>query len=293
MGLRKCVVCQKWTDVACKICSMAFCHEECFEEVAQEHKENCGTGKELELGDRVGRRKWPEPELPPFGSKVKITAFQQTDVVYVRSAELKDQVAYTTVLSEVMMQGKAAARLDNLPRCGQMVLYKFETDIIRALVLCVDDLLNIYVVCIDFGNVEITRMEDLYECSAYLAGLPCYPIAVKLRGVPAGFMSPNVREMMYELGDTMVYKLHYSQQEYDHKKNIQQVVLSEVHRNGSLNRLLRTIICPTVPSVSELGYQEGVSKASHYSAIKLFKFSKLYYFDLVSSPFVLANWQEH
>ncbi|KAH8251674.1 hypothetical protein KR038_004348, partial [Drosophila bunnanda] len=257
IGLRECVTCHNWTDVCCKVCSMPFCNEECFDNVSKAHQESCGTGKELDLGDSVGsRRKFPKPQMPPSGSKVKITAFQQTNVCYVRSAALHDEVAYTRVLTEVMMEGKASARLDTLPKSGQMVLVKFETEIIRAMVINVDNLKDIYVVCIDFGNLEVLKLEDLYQCSPYLAGLPCYTIAVQLRGVPKCFMSPNIREAMYELSGVMVYKLKYSKKEYDSVKNIQVAVLNDVYKNGSLNRLLKTITSPTVPPLSDPGFKE-------------------------------------
>ncbi|KAH8292056.1 hypothetical protein KR054_004164, partial [Drosophila jambulina] len=255
MGLRKCVSCHNWTDVSCKDCNMPFCHEACFEDVSKEHEEICGTGKELEIADRV-RRTFPKPVMPPSGSKVIITAFKQTNVCYVRSIQHQDAVAYTNVLTEVMMEGKAAAKLQNLPKFGQMVLVKFETEITRAMVLFVENQKDIYVVCIDFGNVEVVNLEDLYQCSPYLAGLPCYPIAVQLRGVPKSFMSPNIRDAMYELSGVMVYKLKYSKQEYDSKKNMQVAVLTEVYKNGSLNRLLKTIMSPTMPRLSEPGFKE-------------------------------------
>ncbi|KAH8243461.1 hypothetical protein KR032_007517, partial [Drosophila birchii] len=257
MGLRKCVTCGNWTDVSCKVCSLPFCHDECFNEVSKEHEKSCGTSKKLELGDNAGiGRKFPKPEMPPSGSKVKITAFQQTNVCYVRSTAYQDEVAYTKVLNEVIMQGKAAVRLENLPKSGQIVLVKFETEITRAMVLYVKNLKDIYVVCIDFGNVEVVQLRDLHQCSSYLASLPCYPIAVQLRGVPKGFMSPNIREAIYELTGVMVYKLKYSKQEYDSAKNLQVAVLTEVYKNGSLNRLLKTIMSPTVPPLSEPGYKE-------------------------------------
>ncbi|KAH8341819.1 hypothetical protein KR059_000284 [Drosophila kikkawai] len=256
MGLRKCVTCENWTDVSCKVCSTPFCHEECFDYVRKEHKESCGTGKELQLGETVGnRRKFPEPKMPPSGSKVKITAFQQTNVCYVRSTARQDDVAYFGVLTEVLIKGKAAVRLENLPKSGQMVLFKFETEIIRAMVLHVDNLKGIYVVCIDFGNIEVVKLEDLYQCSPYLADLPCYPIAVQLRGVPKGFMSPNASATLYQLSGMIEYKLKYSKQEYDSAKNMQIAVLIEVYKNGNLNRLLKTVISPTVPPLSDPGYK--------------------------------------
>ncbi|EDV54094.1 protein vreteno [Drosophila erecta] len=254
-GVSKCVVCQNWTDTFCKLCKMPFCDASCFADVAEQHKQACGKGEILKLDEKVGR-KFPKPGLPPSGSKVRITAFEQTNVVYVRSADIQVDVAYYTVLMEVMMLGKTASKLQNGPDSGQIVLYKFEGHMSRALVLNVDDPKDIYVVCIDFGSVEVTQLEDLYECSSYLAGLPCYPVAVKLRGVPRRFVGPNIREVMYELDQSLVFDIKYSKREYDFSKCLQIVVMTEIDLNRSLNRLFKTVITPVEPSVSDLGYKE-------------------------------------
>lgn len=238
---------------------MPFCNASCFADVAEQHKQACGKGEILNLDEKVGR-KYPKPGLPPSGSKVRITAFEQTNVVYVRSADIQIDIAYYTVLTEVMMLGKDASKLQSTPVCGQIVLYKFEGHMSRAMVLNVDNIKEIYVVFIDFGSVEVTQLERLYECSSYLAGLTCYPVAVKLRGVPRRFVGPNIREVMYELDQSLVFNIKYSSREYDTSKGMQVVVMTEIDINRSLNRLLKTILTPVEPSVSDLGYKEDVSQ---------------------------------
>ncbi|XP_033164247.1 protein vreteno [Drosophila mauritiana] len=254
-GVSKCVVCQNWTDTFCKLCKMPICDASCFADVAEQHKQACAKGEILNLDEKVGR-KYPKPGLPPSGSKVRITAFEQTNVVYVRSADIQIDIAYYSVLTEVMMLGKDASKLKSTPVCGQIVLYKFEGHMSRAMVLNVDDTKDIYVVCIDFGSVEVTQLESLYECSSYLAGLTCYPVAVKLRGVPRRFVGPNIREVMYELDQSLVFNIKYSSREYDNSKGMQVVVMTEIDINRSLNRLFKTILTPVEPSVSDLGYKE-------------------------------------
>ncbi|XP_017052803.1 protein vreteno [Drosophila ficusphila] len=251
----KCVVCQNWTDNFCKFCKMPFCNASCLEYVADMHTESCGKEKPLELGEKVCRM-FPKPGLPPSGSKVRITAFEQTNVVFVRSADIHMDIAYYSVLTEVSTQGKTAPKLLNTPVCGQIVLYKFENVIFRAMVLNVDDPKDIYVVCIDYGSVEVVQLKNLYECSSVLASLPCYPIAVQLRGVPRRFLGPNIREMMYELDQALVFDMKYSLREYDYSKGLQIVVLTETEINSSLNRLFKTIMTPVEPSLSEPGYKE-------------------------------------
>ncbi|KAH8357179.1 hypothetical protein KR084_007415, partial [Drosophila pseudotakahashii] len=254
-GVSKCVVCQNWTDNFCKVCKMPFCNASCFADVADQHQETCGKEELLELDKKVGR-KFPKPGLPPSGSKVRITAFEQTNVVYVRSADIYVDIAYYTVLTEVMMLGKRALKLQTKPVVGQIVLYDFESKISRAMVLNVDDPKDIYVVCIDFGSVEVTQLKYLYDCSAYLASLPCYPVAVQLRGIPRRFVGPNIREIMYELDQSLVFDIKYSKREYDYSKGLQIVVMTEIDINSSLNRLFKTIMTPVEPSLSELGYKE-------------------------------------
>ncbi|XP_036673121.3 protein vreteno [Drosophila suzukii] len=254
-GVSKCVVCQNWTDTFCKLCKMPFCNASCFADVADQHKETCGKGEFLTLDEKVGR-KFPKPGLPPTGSKVRITAFEQTNVVYVRSADIHVDIAYYAVLSEVMMLGKTAAKLQTKPVSGQIVLCEFESRMFRAMVLNVDDPKDIYVVCIDFGSIEVTQLEYLYECIAYLARLPCYPVAVQLRGVPRRFLGPKIREIMYELDHSLVFDIKYSKREYDYSQGLQIVVMTEIETSGNLNRVFKTIMTPVEPSLSELGYKE-------------------------------------
>lgn len=261
---------------------MPFCNASCFADVAEQHKQACGKGEILNLDEKVGR-KYPKPGLPPSGSKVRITAFEQTNVVYVRSADIQIDIAYYTVLTEVMMLGKDASKLQSTPVCGQIVLYKFEGHMSRAMVLNVDNIKEIYVVFIDFGSVEVTQLERLYECSSYLAGLTCYPVAVKLRGVPRRFVGPNIREVMYELDQSLVFNIKYSSREYDTSKGMQVVVMTEIDINRSLNRLFKTILTPVEPSVSDLGYKEDVSQnlkkhQVHSCHLHLFGFSVFHTF---------------
>ncbi|XP_017082791.1 protein vreteno [Drosophila eugracilis] len=254
-GVTKCVACQNWTDTSCKLCKMPFCNASCLADVADQHKDSCGTGKLLKLDAKVGR-KFPKTGLPPSGSKVKITAFEQTNVVYVRSADIHVDIAYYAILTEVMMLGKTAHKLQTKPVCGQIVLYKFETNISRAMVLNVNDDKDIYVVCIDFGSVEVTEMKNLYDCSPYLASLPCYPVAVQLRGVPGRFVGPSIREIIYEMDQTLVFVIKYSTREYDFSKGLQIVVMTENDSHSNLNHFLKAIMTPVEPSISELGYKE-------------------------------------
>lgn len=198
-------------------------------------------------------------KLPPSGSSVKITAFEQTNVLYVRSAEVADEVAYYKVLSEIMTRGKNSPTLTKLPQLGQLVLLQLSTQIVRAMVLNVDNPQAIYVVCVDYGSVEITKLNELHECSQYLASLPRYALPVLLRGVPRRYMCPNVREMMYQLDHNYTFVMKYSQREYDFDRGMQRVLLVESELNRSLNRLLKTILTPVEPTMSDGGLKENVS----------------------------------
>lgn len=237
---------------------MPFCNPVCFDAVAAVHKESCDKGKPP-LVDDTTMQQFTKVKLPPSGSSVKITAFEQTNVLYVRSAEVADEVAYYKVLSEVMTRGKNTPRLIKLPQLGQFVLLQLSTQIVRAMVLNVDNPQAIYVVCVDYGSVEITKLEELLECSQYLANLPRYALPVLLRGVARRYMSPNVREMMYQLDHNYTFVMKYSQREYDFDRGMQRVLLVESELNRSLNRLLKTILTPVEPTMSDASLKENVS----------------------------------
>ncbi|KAH8381838.1 hypothetical protein KR009_000629, partial [Drosophila setifemur] len=266
VGMVKCLACDNFTDNICKLCKMPFCNALCFKVIAVLHLEFCGSGKILEPKMKV-ERKYPRTGLPPSCGLVKITAFEQTNVVYVRSAELRADVAYIGVLREVSVLGKKAIKLQKMPECGQKVLHKSNTEMARAMVLNVDDPKDIYVVAIDYGSVEITSLENLYECSEYLAHLPCYPVAVQLRGVPRRFMSPIIRELIYEIGDSLIFKIKYSKRDFDSRKDMQIVVLNDEEKNRNLNRLFKTLMTPIEPSIHQRGFTEDVSSSIFYDFI--------------------------
>ncbi|XP_023165277.2 protein vreteno [Drosophila hydei] len=259
---KKCFSCKCYTDNSCKFCQMPFCNTICFDALAAVHKESCNKGSPPVIDDTI-ISKFTKLKLPPSGSNVKISAFEQSNVLYVRSAEIVAEIAYYKVLSDVMFRGKVAPKLMRLPHCGQIVIHKSSIQTVRAMVLNVDNPQAIYVVCVDYGNIEVTALDTLYECSDYLAGLPRYVVPVLLRGVPRRFMSPNLRSMLYELDHTYTFVLKYSEREFDPDKGMQRVILIESELNRSLNRLIKTIVTPVEPSISEIGCKEDFLQHVH------------------------------
>lgn len=255
---KRCSSCCCFTDNCCRFCSMPFCNPVCFDALSAVHKETCDKGKPPVV-DVTTMQQYTKLKLPPSGSNVKITSFEQTNVLYVRSADVAAEVAYYKVLSEVMMQGKSSPRLTQRPKLGQLVILRLCTQIVRAMILNVDNPEAIFAVCVDYGSVEITKLKELHECSDYLAALPRYAMPVLLRGVPKRYMCPNLREMMYQFDHNYTFVMKYSQREYDSNKSMQRVLLVETELNRSLNRLLKTILTPVEPTMSEAGLKEDVS----------------------------------
>ncbi|KAH8315990.1 hypothetical protein KR074_003940, partial [Drosophila pseudoananassae] len=255
--VKTCIACHRFTKTACKICAMPFCNAECLKAVKDKHEVVCAAKTPFPVEETVPRAAFPNPGLPPPKQTVRITAFQQTNVVYVIPTDLLVEIAYFSVLHEVTSKSKNAAKLQKVPACGQIVIYKSESQTVRAVVLNVEDPKEIFVLCMDYGNVDIAELENLYECSDYLAGLAVYPVAVQLRGVPRRFMNPNVRELLYELCISTTYKIKYSAKEFDSNKGLQPVHLieSEFHRN--LNRYIKKMITPVEPSMSAKGIKEN------------------------------------
>lgn len=267
---------------------MPFCNPVCFDAIAAVHKESCDKGK-TPLVDDTTMQQFSKVKLPSSGSSVKITAFEQTNVLYVRSAEVADELAYYKVLSEIMTRGKNSPRLTKLPQLGQLVVLELSTQIVRAMVLNVDNPQAIYVVCVDYGSVEITKLDELHECNQYLASLPRYALPVLLRGVPRRYMSPNVREMMYQLDHNHTFVMKYSQREYDFDRAMQRVLLVESELNRSLNRLLKTILTPVEPTMSDPGLKENVNG---FDQIPFPHLQLLIASFAVSAARAGAHWQE-
>ncbi|XP_030370179.1 protein vreteno isoform X2 [Scaptodrosophila lebanonensis] len=261
-GAMKCCDCELHTDNSCKYCGIPYCNAICFNAICDEHEKLCKNFAKLPELERVKNNmrckipKLQQLELPPSGSSVQITAFEQTNVVYIRSVDMHSSVAYIKILSTVMRKGKCAPKLKHLPQTGQIVIYKFDREIVRAMVLNVDDPQAIYLVCVDFGNIEITTLDSLYECSTDLAELPRYAIPVLLRGIPRRYMRPEVRNVLYQIHDTFSFVLKYNEREFDSNGGMQRVLLFEREMNLSLNRLMKTLLTPVEPSFDIPGLTE-------------------------------------
>ncbi|KAH8313696.1 hypothetical protein KR067_010202, partial [Drosophila pandora] len=254
-NIKTCIACHRFTKTVCKICAMPYCNAECLKAVKEQHNEFCDTKSSPPSGEKA-LPVYPNTGLPPSKETVRITAFEQTNVVYVISTERSVNIAHFSILQEVMSKGINAAKLEKVPACGQIVIYKTETQTVRAMVLNAEHPNEIFVVCIDFGNIEMVELGNLYECCDYLAGLKVYPVAVQLRGVSRRFMNPNVRDLLYELSMDMIFKIKYSKREFNSNKGLQivQLIENEFHRN--LNRFIKTMLTPVEPSVSDKGNNE-------------------------------------
>ncbi|SPP83003.1 protein vreteno isoform X1 [Drosophila guanche] len=255
-GYKRCVACKDYTSTVCKSCDMPFCDALCWSIVSEQHDRKCGTGQSVAIDDQNLKKLLPKAGLPPRRSKVKITAFEQSNVVYVRPADILSEMAYYRVLTEVWMHGKKAPKLDQLPVCGQIVIYKFEAEIVRALVLNVDNPKDICVVCIDFGSVEYTAPGNLYQCGSTVADLPRYATPVKLRGVPRRALTPHLREAMYAVQGSLVFELRYHKREYDYENHMQTAVLIDLEMNRGLNSFFKKIMTPVDPGLHGRGFNE-------------------------------------
>ncbi|SPP88749.1 protein vreteno-like [Drosophila guanche] len=258
-GYKKCAVCNGYTSTVCKICEMPFCDAFCWSIVSMQHDKKCGTGQEVDINDESFEKLVPKCGLPPKRTLVKITAFEQSNVVYVRPADTLSDVAYNHVLAEVWKHGQTVAKLDQLPVCGQIVIYKFGEHVVRAMVLNVDNPRDICVVSIDYGSVEYTDPGNLYQCSSYVSDLPRYATPVKLRGVPRRAVTPNLREVMYGMqGCSMTFQLRYHTREYDNDNHMQRAVLIFLENNRTINSLLKHVITPIEPDLSDPGLTEDI-----------------------------------
>ncbi|XP_002134376.2 protein vreteno-like [Drosophila pseudoobscura] len=257
-GYEKCVACNGYTSTVCKICDMPFCDAYCWSIVSQQHDSKCGSGQKVDINDENFKQLIPKSGLPSKNSMVTITAFEQSHIVYVRPADFLSELAYYRVLAEIRKHGKDVPKLAQLPVCGQMVLYKFEGQVVRAMVLNVDNPKDICVVSVDFGSVEYTDPGNLYQCSSYLSELPRYAVPVKLRGVPRRAITPTLRDVMYAMqGSSTTFKLRYHRHEYDHKNKMQIAVLWCMEENRNINSLLKKVITPVEPALNEPGINEN------------------------------------
>lgn len=154
----------------------------------------------------------PRHPAPRNHSPIIITFAVDHRRVYVRSAEPHAIEDYNQTMMAVNEAAESATPLVEPPVRSSFVLAHYDNVFYRALVLAVDDDVDqIDVAYIDFGNKERKQLADLRHMPADLMLLTRHPIEVQLAAVPERMHTDAVAQRLHCLIDAAtVLQLHCS-----------------------------------------------------------------------------------
>ncbi|CAH2064600.1 unnamed protein product, partial [Iphiclides podalirius] len=135
-------------------------------------------------GGAVGMATVPRPDLKG-GSRVLLVEAADPKAALVRGADSASVRRYDEALHGVALYGQGATPLNAPPQKGQLVISKFSDGVhYRALCKRTSVKQNKYLLeYIEFGNVEIAKLEDIYPCPPEfdLDAMPAEASVVNLR----------------------------------------------------------------------------------------------------------------
>ncbi|KAI8124289.1 Protein vreteno [Lucilia cuprina] len=201
-----------------------------------------------------------QQNMPRSGNIVTITAISKTNVVFIRSKTYDDNLSYFNTIDSLQAIGQLLQPLKSLPKCGQMVIAKFENQYNRALVLQAANFEKILIIFVDYGNVEQMKLEDLYEAPEEFVSKPRHAIPVLLKDVPDLHMTQEIRKFMYTYLHNINVEIRYKPEDFLETNQIYSVELIDENTQQNLNKMIVKLSKPTEPQntneICNRGYLE-------------------------------------
>lgn len=197
--------------------------------------------------------------MPRSGNIVSITAITKTNVVFVRSKTYDANISYFNTINAVQAIGKNLKHLSSVPKCGTVVIAKFENQYNRALVLSVRNSNCIVVNFMDYGNLDQLKMDDLYEAPIEFVNKPRHAIPVVLKDVPDIYMTQEIRTFMYAYLNNIGVEIRYKPEDFIADNRIYAVELIDENTQQNLNKMIVKLATPQEPQISDEMCMRGVS----------------------------------
>ena len=198
--------------------------------------------------------------MPRSGNIVGITAITKTNVVFVRSKTYDANISYFNTINTLQAIGKNLKHLTSEPKCGNVVIAKFENQYNRALVLTVRNSNCIVVNFMDYGNLDQLKMDDLYEAPKEFVNKPRHAIPVVLKDVPDIYMTQEIRTFMYAYLNNIGVEIRYKPDDFIADNRIYAVELIDENTQQNLNKMIVKLATPQEPQISDEMCMRGVSK---------------------------------
>lgn len=221
-----CEHCGKNCDLVCPRCMTPFCSLECQKAEWTRHRYICGkppsmwpawakqVAKQRNSQDQTPTIESPQctnsnqpdstkkaalkAQLPPSGNNVILTAISKTNVVFVRSTLYDDNLKFFNTVSRIQKLAKHQNPIQHTPERGDIVLTRFrEEQYNRAMILNPDNLDQIKLIYVDYGNIDSKSLDELYNAPDEFWTLPRMAVPIILKNVPEFFMTDEVKRYMY------------------------------------------------------------------------------------------------
>ncbi|XP_055853411.1 protein vreteno-like isoform X2 [Episyrphus balteatus] len=261
-----CEHCGNNCDLVCPRCMAPFCSVECQKAEWTRHRYICGkpasmwpawakqVAKQRNLTEQMTDLTIESPPsnppshqdsskkaalkalLPPSGNNVILTAISKTNVVFVRSTAYDDNLKFFNTVSTIQKMANQQSRIQHTPERGDIVLTKFkENQYNRAMILNPDNLDQIKLIYVDYGNIDSKSLDELYNAPEEYWNLPRMAVPIILKNVPEFFMTDEVKKYMYSyLNKDM--KIVYDNDDLQNGVNLTE--LFDLTSNESFNEMI-------------------------------------------------------
>lgn len=178
------------------------------------------------------------PNMPVDGELVNIVSVFNSRHVYIRSLEQEADKQFRINLYNINKLCKSAPAITSLPAPKSYACTDYQGDglLYRVRVVKAEDLNNITVRYVDFGNVEKKTFKDLRQLPEECKEFNIFKIAVTLNGIP-GNLDNNKKLMNFlqRISDDVSnkYKIFYEND---------RVLLLDAYSGESLNKQLLDLI---------------------------------------------------
>lgn len=197
--------------------------------------------------------------MPRSGNIVTITAITKTNVVFIRSKTYDANISYFNTINTLQAIGKNLKHLTSEPKCGAVVIAKFENQYNRALVLGIKNPNSIAVNFMDYGNLDQLKMDELYEAPKEFVNKPRHAIPVVLKDVPDFYMTQEIRTFMYAYLNNISVEIRYKPEDFNADNRIYAVELIDENTRQNLNKMIIKLATPQEPQISDEMCMRGVS----------------------------------
>ncbi|XP_050556967.1 uncharacterized protein LOC118280922 isoform X4 [Spodoptera frugiperda] len=194
----------------------------------------------------------PRPDVT-HNTKVFLVHATSLDKVFVRPADTDSQLVYNEILQRVLLSGDQYKLLKEPPQRGQLVIAKFtDGNHYRAFVQRTNAKLNKYMIeYVEFGNVEVNKLETLYQCPEDM-DLENMPPLVSMVKLSTEALQPAATEAIEQLKDEVELVLTLNDRKQTAPSG-SQVTLTRADTLVNVNNLLVELCTPEWKKIEKKG----------------------------------------